>query len=194
MFQRRTIGPIARDVPYPFPEERLRIFVGFGLHVFRQPDGHGAGLSRVGQYPHGLGQRRQQLIRPVDAVPVAANRFEAVVDRHILAVFRLELLEDRRDIATGEEVTRQQQNGNPVDGRRRCARDHVRCAGPDRRRAGEGLQPVPHLGIADSDVNLRLLITRLVVAEVRHLLERLADPRDVAVSEDTEAAGKEGVF
>ncbi len=40
----------------------------------------------------------------------------------------------------------------------------------------------------------RLLVASLVVAEVGVLLERLADAGDVAVAEDAEAAGEEGLL
>ena len=53
------------------------------------------------------------------------------------------------------------------------------------------LQSVLHLREADGGVDLRLLVARLVVAEVGHLLQRLADARHVAVAEDAEAAGEE---
>src|SRR5205085_9835319 len=63
-----------------------------------------------------------------------------------------------------------------------------------RRRARECLQAVLHLGEADRDVDLGLLVARLVVAEVGRLLQRLADPGQVAVAENAETAGEEKVF
>jgi len=39
-----------------------------------------------------------------------------------------------------------------------------------------------------------LLVARLVVAELRHLLQCLADPADIAVAEDAEASGEKWLF
>ena len=188
---RRAIGPIARDPPYAPGEQRLGVVVRLRLHVLRQTNRHRAGLGRVGQDAHGRGQCTQQLVGAVDAVPVAADRFEAVVHRDVLGVLGLQLLQDRRDVAPGEDVTRQQQHRQAIDRRGRGTREHVGRAGSNGRGAGERLQTVLHLGVADGDMDLRLFVARLVVAELRHLLECLADAGHIAVTEDAETTGKE---
>jgi hypothetical protein len=170
---------------------RSPIVEGLGLHVLRQGQGHRARLGRVGQDAHGRGQRRQQLLGPIDAIPVAAERLEAVVDREVLAALGLELLENGADVPTGEDVAGQQQHRQTVDGRGGRAGEHVGGAGPDRGGAGERLEAVLHPGVRDRHVDLGLLVARLVVAELGCLLQRLANPGHVAVAEDAPAAGKE---
>ena len=128
----------------------------------------------------------------VDAIPIARDGPEAVVDGDVLRLARLELLQHRRGHAIGEDVAGQQQHRQPVDRRARGAGDHVGGARTDRRRAGERPQPVRHLRERRRGVHHRLLVAALVVAQpIAHLIERLADAGDVAVAEDAEDAGKE---
>ena len=66
--------------------------------------------------------------------------------------------------------------------------------GPDRARAREGAEPVALAGVPGGEVHHRLLVAGLVEGEqVGVLLERLAEPGDVAVAEDAEAAGEEAL-
>src|SRR5204862_3756530 len=82
-----------------------------------------------------------------------------------------------------------------VDRGERRAGDHVRRARPDRGRAGQRAEPVLHPRVAGRGVHHRLLVPGLVVGEeLRALVERLADPGDVAVAEDAEAAAEEPVL
>ena len=192
--QRRPIRPVAHDMPDALAEERDRVVVGLGLHILRQRQGHRAGLGRAGEHPQRLGQGGQQLIGPVDPVPILADRPEAVVGRKILAPRRLDLLQHRRHVAPREDVAGDQQHGQPVDGRRGCAGDHVRRARTDGRQAGEGLQAVLHLGVRARRVDRRLLVAHLVVPEVGVLHQRLADARHDAVAEDAEAAGEKRIL
>ncbi len=67
-----------------------------------------------GEHPERGGQRGHQLLRPVDAVPVARHGPERVVDAHVLALRPLQLLEHRGHPTGAEEVTRQQQHRQPV--------------------------------------------------------------------------------
>ena len=84
-----------------FVEEPGRIIVRVGLDVLRQGDGDCAGLGRVGQDAHCLGQRRQQLLGPGDAVEETADGAETVVDADIGGNRVFELLEDRPLAARG---------------------------------------------------------------------------------------------
>jgi len=60
--------------------------------------------------------------------------------------------------------------------------------------AGKGLQAVFHFRVTAGDVHRRLLITHHDVLKIRVLLERLADPGNVAMPEDAQHAGKEGIL
>ena len=105
------------------------------------------------------------------------------------------LLQDGRLHPLGEDIARQQQDGNAVDRGHRRARDHIRGAGTDGGGAGECRQAVLVLGISDRREDLRLFVAALVVAEIgRVLFQRLADAGDIAMAEDAPHAGEEGVF
>src|SRR5207248_6060671 len=79
--------------------------------------------------------------------------------------------------------------------RARRAGHEVRRARTDRRRAREGRKSILHPRVADGDVDHRLLVARLAVAErLRVLRERLADPGDVPVAEDAPAACEEALL
>ena len=188
--QRRLIGPVAHDVPDALAEERDRVVVGLGLHVLRQRQRHRAGLGRAGQHTQRLGQGRQQLVGPVDAVPVLADRLEAVVDRHVLALRPLKLLQHRCHVAAGEDVARQEQHRQAVDRGRGRAGDHVGGARPDGADAGKGLQAVFDLGVGGRGVDRALFVAYLVVAEVGVLQQRFAHAGHAAMAKDPRQPAK----
>ncbi len=146
--KRCRVRPVARDGPDALGEQLHREVVRFGLHILGQRKGDGAGVRRAGQHAHGFGQRGDDLVRPVDAVPVAADRLEAVVDADVLGMLGFELLQHRGHVAPGEDVAGQEQHRQAVDGGRGRAGDHVGGAGADGRGAREGAQPVVVLGIS----------------------------------------------
>src|SRR5437660_5620628 len=77
---------------------------------------------------------------------------------------------------------------------RSSARDHIGCARADRRRTGKRLQAVLRLRIGRRDMHHGLLVAGLIVAELRHLLQRLANPSNIAMSKNTEASSEKGLF
>ena len=81
---------------------------------------------------HRLQRRRDHLLRPPDAVEVARDRAEAVVDRDVARGRILELLEHRVGPPRGEDVAGKQEHRQAVDGRERRAGDHVGRPRPDR--------------------------------------------------------------
>ena len=109
-------------------------------------------------------------------------------------MFRLKLLQDRCDIAASENISRQQENWQAVDGGGSGAGHHIRCARADRRGTREGLQAVTGLREGRRDVHHRLFIAGLVVTELGHLLQPLTHARDIPMAEDAKAPGKKGVF
>lgn len=167
---------------------------GFGLHILRQSQGDCPGVGRAGQHPQSFRQRQQNLLRPVDPVPVAADGFEAVVDREILAMRSLQLLEDRGDITSGEDIAGQEQHRQPVDGRAGGGGDHIGRARANGRGADQGLQSVFHFGEGRGGMNHGLLVAGLVVAKVRILLQSLTNAGHVAMTKDAETTGKEGLL
>ena len=181
------IGARPGDGPDTRLEQRRGVVVCLRLHVLRQRQRHRAGLRRRGQHAHRFRQRRDDLFRPVDPIPVAGDRLEAVVHREVLRLARLELLQDRCGTAAGEDVAGQQQHRHPVNCRACRTRDHVGGTGTDRGCAGEGTKTVVHLRVGRGGVHHRLLVASQVVAQCGPvLLEGLADAGDVAVPEDSE--------
>lgn len=189
----RVVGVRAADPPFAFGEEFLGHVEGLGLDVLGQRDGHGAGLGRVRQHPEAVVERGEQLLGPGDAVEELGQRTEGVVDRDVVGVGLLELLQDGVRGAGGKGVARQQEHGQPVGGGQRGAGEQVRGPRPDRGADREGL-PAPGVpGVADGLVRLGLFVPALVVRhdrgiELLVLLEGLADAGDVAVAEDPEGA------
>ena len=127
--------------PVPPGQEPGREIVGVGLDVLRQRDHHGTGVNRVGEHPHGGGQRGEQLLGPGNAVEEAADRPERVVDGHVRLQRVLQLLQHRALVPGRVRVTRQQQHRQPVDGGQRRPGDHVQRARADR--GGHGQRGVP---------------------------------------------------
>ena len=187
------LGRRPADPPLPGGEELLGHLQRLGLHVLRERDRHGAGLGRVREHPHAVEQRREELLGPPDAVEVAADRPEDVVDGDVVGVGALELLEHRVRAPGGELVRGEQQRGQPVRGGQGGAGHHVGGAGADRGGHREG-GPAPGVpGVADGLVHLGLLVAALVVGHQGGvlglvLLQGLAHPGHVAVAEDAEHA------
>ena len=105
-------------------------------------------------------------------------------------MFRLKLLQYRCDIAASENISRQQENWQAVDGGSSGAGHHIRCARADRRGTREGLQAVTGLREGRRYVHHRLFIASLVVTELGHLLQRLTHARDIPMPEDAKAPGE----
>ena len=90
-------------------EEALREIRRLGLDVLRQGQHHGAAIGGIGQHAQRLGQARQQLLRPRDAIPIAGHRPEAVIGGEGGVGEILDLLQHRIGPPSGEDVARQQQ-------------------------------------------------------------------------------------
>ena len=176
-------------------EEVVGIVVGLGLDVLREGERHGSGLGLVDEDSHRAERGRHHLLRAHDPVEVTGDRRERIVDGDVAAPGDLELLQDGIRPARREDVTRQQENGQPVDRRERSPGDEVRRSGTDRGRARKRGEPVLHPREPDRRMHHRLLVPCLVVGEeIGVLVERLADSGDVAVAEDPEAALEEAVL
>ena len=185
--ERGRVGSCPGDVMDTRHEQRGRIVERLGLNVLRQGEGHGPGLSRRGEDAHRGWQRAHELLRSVDPVPVPGHGAQGVVYGYVLAVRSLQLLEHRRDAPAREQVAREQQDRQPVDGGERRTGHEIRGTRPDRSGARECTQAPMSLGECHSRVDHRLLVPCLVVAEpVACGLERLAQARDVAMTEDPE--------
>ncbi len=186
---------IGKGPPYPpdpVLEEGLRVVPRLALHVLGQGEGDGARVGRAREHAHGLRKGGDELLGAADPVPVARHGLEDVVDREVRRRGRLQLLEDGGHPAGHEDVAREQEHGEPVDGGAGRPRHHVGGAGPDGAGAGEGREPIRHLGVARGRVDHRLLVAGRDVAQtLPRLLERLPHARHVAVAQDAEDAREE---
>jgi len=104
-----------------------------------------------------------------------AFAFEGFVHADVLRRWGFQLLQDRRHVAAGEDVARQQQDGQPVDGGHGRAGDHVGGAGPDGRGADVGGQAQAALGKRGGDVHRALLVAAEAIGQIGVLLQCLAD-------------------
>lgn len=194
---RQFIGVDGRGphLPDPLPEELLRPVVRLRLDVLRQRERDGAGVRGVGQDAHRVQGGRDQRLGAGDAVEVAGDRAQAVVDRHVARVRDFELLQDRVGGAAGEGVAGQEQHREVVDGGQGRARDQVGGAGADGGGHGVRREPAGLAGVADGGVHHGLLVAALVEGHrVRTgFEERLPDPGDVAVPEDAPSGGDQAV-
>jgi hypothetical protein len=72
----------AFDTPDTFLEKVGWKIPGMGLHILRQRDSHGAGLSWIRQYAHGFWKSRQQLFRPLNSIEEATQGPKRIVHAH----------------------------------------------------------------------------------------------------------------
>ncbi len=80
-------------------------------------------------------------------------------------------------------IRSQQQHGQMIDGRERCAGDHVGRARPNRRSAGKRRCASHGLGIARRGVDHRLFVARLKVGEILAVfVQRLAESGNITVA------------
>ena len=148
-------------------EEAFGIVVGLGLHVLAERQRHRPAFGRIGQHLHGAVERRDDLLRPRDAVEIARHRPEAVIGRNRAVAEILDLLQHRIGDAIGEDVAGQQQHRQAVDMGQRRGRHHVDRARADRGGRRHEAAAEIRLGIGDRGMRHRLLV---VGAEGRQLV------------------------
>ena len=124
-----------------------------------------------------------------DAVPVARDRPERVVDGDRRLAEVLDLLQHGIGDARVERVAGEQQQRQAVGVGDRRGRDHVHGAGADRGRRRHQLPPPHRLGEADRGQRHALLVLAAVGGQhAARVVQRLAQARHVAVAEDAEHA------
>ena len=154
---------------------------------------HRAGVGGRGEHAQDLGQRGDELLRPGDAVPVAADADGTRRWPMTSPACSLPICWSTGSCRRSANVSpASRSTGTPVDGRRGRARDHVRGARPDRAQARERLAAVLELRERDRGVDHRLLVAGEVVGKRGSvLLQRLGEAADVAMAEDPPHAGEE---
>jgi hypothetical protein len=66
-------------MPDPFFKQAGWVIERFHLNILWESESHRAGIYWTRQHPHRIWKCRNDLIRPVDAIPIAADRPEAIV-------------------------------------------------------------------------------------------------------------------
>ena len=187
--QLALVGALPARLVHDGLEQPHRVVVGLGLDVLRQPEEGRAAVGGVEQRGDRERQRLRDLRRARDAIPVARDGPEGVVDGDRRLVELLDLLEHRVGDARMERVAGEQQQRQPVGVRDGGGGDHVHGAGADRRRRGHELAAAHRLGEADRGQRHPLLALAAVGREdVARVVQRLAQAGHVAVAEDAEHA------
>ena len=181
------VGQAPLDPPFSLVEETDGKIERFRLDVLAETEGDRSGFRRVGQHPHGFRKGCENLLRPRNPVEKAAHGSKAVVDAHVSGGRVLQLLQHRALFPIGVDVRGKEEHGQPVDGGRRGARDHVGGAGSDGGGAGQGGQTALGPGEAGRRMHHGLLVAGLVVGQFRAVFfQGLSHARDVAMAEDAE--------
>src|SRR5271156_3672923 len=113
------------DTPNNWLEELRREVPGICLNILGQGNDGGAGLGRVGEYTHGLGEGCQELFRPGDSIEKTADWAKAIVHAYICANGVFDLLEDWALVPGCIVVRREEQNGKAIHRRQSRSRNHV---------------------------------------------------------------------
>ena len=173
-------------------EELSREIPRRGLHVLRQGERHGSAQRRIGQHAQRARQRRQQLRGMHDAVEIARYGLERVVGGNAAVVKVLDLLQNRIRRARDEDVAGQQQHRQTVHMRERCSGQQIGRAGANGGRDRHHPAPEMRLRIGNRTMCHGLFVMRAQRRQfMTMLIQRFADARDVAVSEDREHAAEQ---
>ncbi len=176
----------ARLVHPPF-EEALGIVIGFALGVLAERQERRPAIGRIEHRGDRLGQRLEDLLRPRDAVPIAGDGPERIVDGERWIMEVLDLLQDRIGKTAGEHVAGKQEHRQAIGVRDAGCGHHVGGSRTDRRGGHHDAAPVHGLGEADRRQRHRLLVLAPPCREpVLYPLERFGKTSDVAVAKNTE--------
>jgi hypothetical protein len=168
-------------------EERSRVVEGLRLHVLWQAEEGRTAVGRVEHRGDRLRQRLHDLRRVGDAIPVAHDGSEGVVDRRRRRAEVLDLLQHRVGHTALERVAREQQQRQAVGHCHAGGRHHVERPRPDRRRRDHELAPAHRLGEAHRGERHALLVLPAPRRQrITGHLQGMAERGDVAVAEDGE--------
>ena len=112
-------------------EKGFRVIPGHFLHVLRQRDESRAAIRRIEQDSDSLWQRRDNLFRVGNAIPIARHGAEGIIDVDRRVTEMLNLLHYRIGTAIDECVTGEQQNRQAVGMGNARGSYHVQGAWPD---------------------------------------------------------------
>ena len=87
---RISLGPT--ETPDFRDKELRRIIKGLRLHILTERQRHRPAHRRIGHHPQGARQGGQNLLRPRDAVEIAAYGFEGIIGRNRAIGFDLRVI------------------------------------------------------------------------------------------------------
>ncbi len=186
------IGALPALTPQARLQKMRRNLERLGLYILAEGERHRPAFRRIGEDGHGAVERRHDLFGPRDAVEIARHRAETIIRGDGAVAEILHLLQHRIGAARGEDVAGQQQHRQPVHMRDGGGGDHIRRAGTDGGGAGHHAAAARGFGESAGRQRHRLLIMR---AEDRQclprLIQRLAEPGDIAVAENRPDAAEQ---
>ncbi len=191
----RDVGADAPDAVHCLVKETLGIVPSPALHVLRQTDKGRAAIAGVEHRRDRARQRRDDLRRVGDAVPIAGDRLERIVHTQGRVVEVFHLLQDRFRQAGDKPVAAQQQHRQPVGVGERRRGQQVGGARPGAGGAEHEALAQPCLGIGGGGKTHALLVLAAIQRQlVTVAIQRLAKAGGIAVAEDPEAAAEQAVF
>ena len=110
LFQSSSITAVARNVPDSFAKKFFGKIESLSLHILRQGKRNCAGLSGRSQDSKRFRKGSQQLLRTLNAVPVTGDGLKQSFTEMSWSLRRLQLLQDRRNFAAGENISGKQQD------------------------------------------------------------------------------------
>ncbi len=126
-----AVGARARHAPCARLEEDRRVVEGDFLDVLRKGEKRRPAIGGIEHRGHRLRERREDLRRMRDAVPIPSHRLERIIHRDGGIVEMFDLLEDGVRQPVREGVAGNQQHRKTVRMRRSRRRHHVQRAGAD---------------------------------------------------------------
>ena len=184
-----TVGRLAADAVDAPREERLGVVIGPALQVLRQTHEGRAAIGGVKHRGKGCRQRLQDLRGVSDAVPVAADRLEGVVQSQRGVPEMLQLLQHRVGQPGQERITAEHQHRQSVGMGKGGCRQQV-CGARSRTRGAEH-EPAAQMVLGVSRRRKAHALFVLPPIE-RHLLmhriKRFTQTRHVAMAKNAEAA------
>src|SRR4029434_1911311 len=101
-------------------EKFYRIVEGLRLDVLWQRQSHRPAQRRIGERKHRSWESGQQLRGMYDPIEVTRNRSETIVGGNRAVSGRFHLLKDRIRVSGDKDVTRKEEDREPIDVRQGC--------------------------------------------------------------------------
>ncbi len=183
------VGGLRPDVVHATREEFQWIIIGPALHVLRQGNKGRAAIGGVQHRANGVRQGLDDLCGMRDPIPITRDGLEGIVDAESRVPEVLQLLQHGVGQAGEESISAKHQNGQAVGMGKRGAGQKVGGAGASRRGAEHEATAQPGLGVTGGCKSHALFVLTAIKRQgVFHILKRLAQTCDIAMTKDAKAA------